>query len=500
MDSRQHTTQHPARRRGWAPKIKPLVGAVALTLSLGAATQTANASLSDAMDGFYDSYAVNDPGYYQGQSAGFVNFGQVAGRTGTQYYQPISIQAPSAQFGCSGIDAFLGGFSFINMDQIVQMARQVGSHAVSTAFYLALDSLSPELGALMKQMQDWANKVNQFNMDSCQTAVDINRGALGAMGMQDSVCKRFKNGKTLASDNFASRFECGSEKDWDWSLLNPLSDDGQAQSDGDKIKKALQGNIVWQAAKNAGIEDEDILELIMSLTGTVIWPESARGASVSALQDKFVKNTLSWSELIEAGGDNATGKVHMLKCSSHDDGCLTVSETVVDAQFANPIRDKVEAGIEEIENAIAAPPSAAHTGFSDNAKLVLGMSRLPIFQMLQAEADAGMHGLVKMEYTDVLVAEIMYRWLEKFMSPMEGALLSSANMPGGETGQAQAQRLADRVRTVINRAQREFATEMERSGGMRAFIDMHRNLKSLMAQRITPSMSERINFAKALTR
>ncbi|WP_231365010.1 conjugal transfer protein TraH [Thioalkalivibrio sp. ALgr3] len=485
-------------KKGVMAKLKPLAGAV--ILATGVAGFSNAAALDGAMDQFLDSYTVNDPGFYQSESAGFVNFGQLTARTGTRYYQPIQIQAPRAEFGCGGIDAFLGGFSFINMDQIVQMARQVGSQAVSTAFYLALDSLSPQLGALMKQMQDWANKANQFNMDSCQTAVDINRGALGAMGMQDSVCQRFQSGESMASDEFASRFECGSEKQWDWSLMNPLSDDGQPQDDGDAVKQALRGNIVWQALKNARVSDDEILELVMSLVGTVVWPEGATGPGVSSLQNQPITPTVTWSELTEAGADTAAGQVTLLQCNDPERGCLETSERHVAAQDANVFRTRVEAAVEEIMEAVQQPPDAGHAGFSDDATLVLALSRLPIFQMIQAETDAGYPGLTREKYTDLLVKELMFRWLERIVPPLQTALLSTANMPGGEAGTLQAQQIADNARALVDQAQREFQTEMRNQGGMHEFIEMQRNLKSIMATRMSPNMAQRINFAQTLAR
>ncbi|WP_024329571.1 conjugal transfer protein TraH [Thioalkalivibrio sp. ALR17-21] len=459
-------------------------------------TAPASADIGDAMDSFLDSYTVNEPGFYQSESAGFVNFGQLTARTGTRYYQPIQIQAPRAEFGCGGIDAFLGGFSFINMDQIVAMARQVGSQAVSTAFYLALDSLSPQLGALMKQMQDWANKANQFNIDSCQTAVDINRGALGAMGMRESICKRWRDGESMASDTFASRFECGSEKEWDWGLLNPLNDDGQPQDDGDALKMALRGNVVWQALRNGGLEDEDMIEVVMSLVGTVVWPE---GDYEDSALDQVVPPTTTWTEITESG-EHSAGAVTLLACSDPDDGCLRPYEREVDASDANPIRIRVTRAIEEIMDAVQQPPSATHIGFSDDATLVLALSRLPIFQMIQAETDAGYPGITAEMYTDVVVAEVMYRWLEQFLPRARSALMGAANMPGGQMGEAQRREISLVVAEVMDRAHRDYQAAMRQAGGMQEFIRMQRDLKSIMEARMSPSMAQRIKFAQELAR
>jgi hypothetical protein len=220
-------------------------------------TGNANAGLEDKLNAYYDSLggaaSVSPASMYQTQSAGYFSGGGIRIRTPVSNYQLLSFQAPKLQYGCGGIDAFLGGFSFINKEQLVAMARQIGSTAVSTAFYLALDSMSPELSQLMKTLQEWANNANRFNINSCEAGTRMGASIWRNMGGDKSdFCKRAKTGKGVFSDEFTTRMACD-EDGWDFSWL-PGAD---KNDDEVKIKRMAAGNVVWRALKSAGINDNE---------------------------------------------------------------------------------------------------------------------------------------------------------------------------------------------------------------------------------------------------
>ncbi len=53
---------------------------------------------------------------------------------------------PSFSAGCGGIDLFGGSFSFINMNQFVDLMRAVASNAAGYAFQLAINAMCPDCG------------------------------------------------------------------------------------------------------------------------------------------------------------------------------------------------------------------------------------------------------------------------------------------------------------------------------------------------------------------
>jgi hypothetical protein len=77
------------------------------------------------------------------------------------------------------------------------MLKAVANNAVGFAFKLAIDSISPQIGGVIDQMQDIANKVNQFNMQSCEAAAaavgavwpKIERGGRSYLSVDRHVCR-----------------------------------------------------------------------------------------------------------------------------------------------------------------------------------------------------------------------------------------------------------------------------------------------------------------------
>ncbi|GAB0976625.1 hypothetical protein BT08F35_45580 [Escherichia coli] len=53
----------------------------------------------------------------------------------------VSMSFPKASVGCNGIDVFLGSFSMINGDQLVQVARGIAQGAAIYAFNVAVSAI-----------------------------------------------------------------------------------------------------------------------------------------------------------------------------------------------------------------------------------------------------------------------------------------------------------------------------------------------------------------------
>jgi len=86
--------------------------------------------------------------------------------------QLFSVQAPTWDAGCGGIDFFAGAFSIVTKDEIVQMARGIAAGAPGYFFNLAIDSVCSTCGANMKELARRLNSWNQLAQDSCNKVWD----------------------------------------------------------------------------------------------------------------------------------------------------------------------------------------------------------------------------------------------------------------------------------------------------------------------------------------
>ncbi len=460
-------------------------------------TGNANAGLEDKLNAYYDSLggaaSVSPASMYQTQSAGYFSGGGIRIRTPVSNYQLLSFQAPKLQYGCGGIDAFLGGFSFINKEQLVAMARQIGSTAVSTAFYLALDSMSPELSQLMKTLQEWANNANRFNINSCEAGTRMGASIWRNMGGDKSdFCKRAKTGKGVFSDEFTTRMACD-EDGWDFSWL-PGAD---KNDDEVKIKRMAAGNVVWRALKSAGINDNELGELIMSVTGTIIVP---KGDSKDPPKAVPVTATIGYKEFLE-GETN----FKILRCDEHED-CMNPSvQTYTNDKRIGKIRERIEKGIAHIVSAvsdysgtkdIANCTTCTATG---DALMVIQLSEYPIFSLIQSEHDAGMSGTgVANEYREMLIKEIAFRFFSKVATPLATALANDGEAVAG-TEQTRAQ-IAEHLRSELKLASEDLSREVTKRGGLNAVINVYMQMKKMATSRYSPSLTQRLRLAQVLRR
>ena len=143
-----------------------------LGLCLALISTVTFANVSNDLGSFFNhlGYTENatNPTAYQGQSAGFYTGGSLYARDTVRNYQLLSVNLPSVTAGCGGIDAFTGSFSFINSSELVNALKNVANNAVSYAFMLGLETMTPEIANEMEYFQSMANNINQMNVQSCE--------------------------------------------------------------------------------------------------------------------------------------------------------------------------------------------------------------------------------------------------------------------------------------------------------------------------------------------
>lgn len=118
---------------------------------------------------------VNKPTAYESQAGGYgVSLGGLKYRT-PEMQVGVFASARNAKIsaGCGGIDMDLGGFNFVNKDQIVQQLRAIASNAKGMIFQMAIDTVSSMIGGNMKNFKNVADFMNQFQTNSCHAASEM---------------------------------------------------------------------------------------------------------------------------------------------------------------------------------------------------------------------------------------------------------------------------------------------------------------------------------------
>jgi len=238
-----------------------------LSMSLsGASSATGMQSQLDNI--FLEMENYTAPGSYETQRRSAYFGGRYTYKTAIFDENLISMQLPSARGGCGGIDIFGGSFSFVNSDQIVALLRQVASNAQGYAFQLAMDNMCPDCMKWMNELQAKMQALNSNLSNSCQLA----QGIINDVSETVFKKKEEENLSIMATLQGVGEDFADVSKHVGSALTS-----ARRMFDADPVAfNDTTGSVVYKALKQHSAEnwfaggDEELLETIMSMTGTVV--------------------------------------------------------------------------------------------------------------------------------------------------------------------------------------------------------------------------------------
>lgn len=255
-------------RWGIAKLIMPFGCAAMLLIYAGAAW----ASLEHEMQGLFNTMTnITDGGYHKGMGRGVVSGPSLVMRNRRVRTDLFNFVPPSIDAGCGGIDMFLGSFSFIDADQLINLLQAIATNAAGYAFKLALTTMCPTCEQAIESLQKAIQKLNAMAGDSCrlaQGAVDyladqLDLGGL-AKNMEDGPISSLARAVGSAADDFSAYLD---------KINKGSATSGLSESE----INALLGNAAWKVLKKNNyvssafiFGDNELAEALMSVTGTVI--------------------------------------------------------------------------------------------------------------------------------------------------------------------------------------------------------------------------------------
>ena len=361
--------------------MRRLVCVCALLVWAGAAQAGINGDLANFYAGLGAVTNVTPSGVYKTQAGGYYTGGGVYVRAPVRNYQLLQITPPTLRAGCGGIDLYLGGFSFINKQQFVQMLRNIGNNAAGYAFMLALQTISPQIYTTLQNLQDKIQKINQLNINSCEAAQALVNGVAGAIARNStSACANWARAKGLASDEADAKQYC----------QNPANVDamfsGGALTPAEKERKVVNKNLLWWGmGKDAYLSgDAELKGFLMALAGTLV-VESVNGEPKLTWYPPLM-NAKQFVDSVIYGG--VAKKVKIYTCGTADPDCLHPKEKQV--QVTRPLIKEVRKALDEIRTKLeteatggpAAPLSAA-------AKRILVLTDVPVLRLMTSAVALG---------------------------------------------------------------------------------------------------------------
>ena len=242
--------------------------AVSLTFS-----QTSHA---EWVDDWLDQEVSVNPSYFEGQKRGYFTAGSYAARWPETSDHLFTIVPPSLRFGCGGIDGFLGSFSFLDFEYLVEKMQRIVQAAPALAFDIALNTLAEQVATSMKGFESIIDILNAVQLNDCAAA----RWMLDETGISAEIQKQSARlGEAVTKTEIysgARDFFHGAAQTIKGNKGRPTGDvpldvitlEGCHEDIQDVF--GMQGSVLDHLAAKIGIDDDSFVDLIRGFVGDAL--------------------------------------------------------------------------------------------------------------------------------------------------------------------------------------------------------------------------------------
>jgi len=459
----------------------PVTALLLLTL-----THSTYADVGSDMDNFFNgmgySSNVTSPGVYEGQAAGYYTGGRLFIRSPSRNYQLASAQAPSYRAGCSGVDLYGGGFSYINSAQLIAALRNVGQNAASYAFMLGLRVISPQISNVMEWVKEKADLINKLNINSCEAAASLVGGMMGIDAKENSQCilTRYGNGDTMED----ARQACGAGGQRNSTLASSNLNE----------TAFTRGNIAWRVMwKNMFLRsDTRLMEMMMNISGTVILSKDLSNEN-SATETRTLPSILHTrrGELLNAlleGNQSVT----IQGCVSDSDemACTNLTNKTIQLGVNNGLNDRVIVIMTAIADKIRNRQALANNEIG-----LLSATKIPIYKILNVAS--AMSGSVvtnqTSKYADIVAKDILYSYINDLLDMVVASTTSSTFM-ASEEGKEYKKGVAEARQQIALMKSANF-------NDLSRHVDMIRETQlyeRMLVASMSPALAESMRYAGSL--
>ena len=354
-----------------------------------------------------NSMTGSGPSYYEGATRGYFSAGNLSLRSRVSSERPLTISPPRLKMGgCGGIDMFMGGISYMDLDMLVEKFELMIQNGEVIAFQIAIKALSEKLGTTVEGIEAILNKINGIQLDSCSMAKSAvttvveafdteNPSVQDAMG---NIYEEVSQQQDMLADEYKNTWERARElaaQNQQPSSSTRISDEISACPA--EIKRALtvEGSVLESLAGDYGLSDYS--EVIRGYMGDMLLYHSEQGAiPVATMIPPCPQNNLNSSD------DFVLGRSYVL-----DE--VTLADTTRECRLnedAN-LAGIIELHLSNLATALADSDSSIED--YDNLENFLRTAPLPVYSIMQFAVNAGVQDYVIGELKILLAYSYSYQ-------------------------------------------------------------------------------------------
>ncbi|MCE3237354.1 MAG: hypothetical protein K0R24_335 [Gammaproteobacteria bacterium] len=451
-------------------------------------------SISDDLNAYFNrlgfSSSITSPQAYNGQRAGFYTGGSLFMRAPVNNLQLMEVDLPSYHAGCGGIDLYAGGISFIKAPALINAMKGVMNNAGGYAFMLALETATPELANVLKNMYGLANSVNHLDINSCEIGQDLVGGLWPrTQASQQQICRDVGSNseRGLFSDWAEARQKCGTEGSFNDTMNKARQDPHYKNLVFDR------GNIVWKALKQNSLlnKDDELAEFFMTLSGTVILYKETMDENATikhvTLPSKMDDNNNLIKVLLKGG----TATIYHCRDSKEPDGCLDIDPQGIQVQIGS--NKSFGARVKTLLDSMA-DKIVTDTALTDEEKGLLQATSLPIYKMLNVKVafTKGNQFVDVSSYSDAIANDILYQYLKQSLETVRLSL-SAVQYPDDLINE-----LRPRIDKEIDVLREEQQSAYTRMSTAIQIIQETQLIERMLAGDLSTELGNTLSWAKAL--
>ena len=377
-----------------------------------------HADVGNDLDNFFNKlgYKSNTtvPDAYYSQAAGGFGSGSLYVRNQVRNYQLIQLDMPNMSGGCAGIDLYTGSISFLRGSKLKQLGKAVMSNAAAYSFDVALASTIPQLKQIKDYLQAMEQSTNRANVNSCQLSQNLVGGIWPkTKASQEKICHdqgTMGNGGYF-SDYVKARMGCNGN---DFNKVLSEADRDPKR----KEQVVMNRNIVWSLLKSKSSfnSDNEMMELIMSMTGIIIIDKNGHVTNVPSL--------IKSQSLIQAllGDKEGVAKNAKIWSCKEKDKCMAVQLKKINIEYSKSLRAKVSDIIQNLYKKLIddKEPTAEEKTF-------LGMTHIPIwkFMTVLASTESGVEAVDLDDYSSLIAQSLLAQYLLELLQEVHNVTANS---------------------------------------------------------------------------
>jgi conjugative transfer pilus assembly protein TraH len=429
---------------------------------------TVGQDIEGFLHGLQEAHNITRPQVVHDQAGGFYTGGSLYARSPVHETPMVNMTLPSISAGCGGIDLFIGGFGFVNAEELKNALKNIANNSVNYAFMLGIDAVTPMIANEMHALQHWANDMNRMNIQSCETAATLVGGLWPKTDVaKRHVCQTLGTATNRFSDHTKARMGCANPKEYERTMTALKKDNTY----GDIIVD--NQNLAWQALQKTAVvsQSKSLAEWMQSLSGTVIVLDQ-NGRRQEIVLPSLLENTTAIASLLYGG------EFLFYQCDE-EKACLHPKKVTMTMTEEESLLALVKKELQGVYQHIM-----DDSALTDSQRRLIERTSLPLLKLLTVEAAyTHRYALTVVEpLAEIVALELLETYLETSVQWMAAAsqqlFLSDSEHEHFFKGIERAQRVLKRFQTKTHHE----VWQRER------FIQRSRLMEEQLTGRLTSSM------------